>query len=579
MLFRITRKPTLALIDVFAIAGQTIFAKLELILAGVTFVFIGVVLSIVAGGPIYSDEIWYMQVGLNNIKDPLIPNRYFHVFLQKLFMEVAPTPLIGVKIFWAFLVSLTGFLIYLNARFLSAGNNWLHGVLAVTIFYSTDLLREYSGVTIIDITAMTMVMVVVTIYVFSLRINHSSPWLLFCLGCAFFLAFKTKETTLLTGILLIGLGYQLQDGFKIERFKINLLRFGAGSLAGLILMVVLNAFILRDPLFGLRPDTFMVVANYYSGIIQYLPEPENWFTSYLISAMFFPFLLYLLSGMRAQQASPVAQRLLWVVPLALVVLLTLSMIRSTWGINPRYIFPVLGIMCVLAPQHLPLMWPESWRKRLILVAGWACGLISLFILRLVVMRFTTSVGLDYASFYNTIFVPIILAGFLAILFLVKEKNLYVSIVTTLCLLVLFFYPTVASYKSIVLVRPVEKRFSELYYPFSAFQESIHFTPQMKFYVSAAIPGEMSMLDDNRDTLLSMFNVYFHANSIRSNFVVGEDIGSLPSEVEAGLYDYILLSERDWEIVGGLVSSRQAIEENYSIRRSPTERLLLLEKRK
>ena len=65
-----------------------------------------------AGGPIFSDEFLYIDAGLRNFAEPSYGNRYFHIYLQKLFMSLAPTPLQGVRIFWGFLIALTAALIY-----------------------------------------------------------------------------------------------------------------------------------------------------------------------------------------------------------------------------------------------------------------------------------------------------------------------------------------------------------------------------------------------------------------------------------------------------------------------------------
>lgn len=108
---------------------------LELFLVIAGFLAVGTLLAIVAWGPIGSDEVGYMQVSLNNTKEPFIVNRYFHVYLQKMFIMLAPSPLVGARVYWAFLITLTGFLIYLYARLLSITNNIIHSMVAVALFF------------------------------------------------------------------------------------------------------------------------------------------------------------------------------------------------------------------------------------------------------------------------------------------------------------------------------------------------------------------------------------------------------------------------------------------------------------
>jgi len=82
-------------------------SKLEKIISLAAFTAIWVLLAMYGSGPVYSDQLMYVDIGLNNIQNADYGNRYFHVYLQKLFMALAPTPLVGTRIFWGFLVALT----------------------------------------------------------------------------------------------------------------------------------------------------------------------------------------------------------------------------------------------------------------------------------------------------------------------------------------------------------------------------------------------------------------------------------------------------------------------------------------
>ena len=45
-----------------------------------------------AGGPITLDEFWYIEAALNSRAYPEVLNRYFHVYLQKLFFALTGHP-------------------------------------------------------------------------------------------------------------------------------------------------------------------------------------------------------------------------------------------------------------------------------------------------------------------------------------------------------------------------------------------------------------------------------------------------------------------------------------------------------
>jgi hypothetical protein len=103
------------------------------------------------GGPHSTDSLYYLDASLNNLKDPFILNRYMHVFIQKLFVEVFSSPLVGAQFFWAFEVAITGGLVYWAARSFSRKSNLIHGILAILIFFSAPALGNYAGTPLVDI--------------------------------------------------------------------------------------------------------------------------------------------------------------------------------------------------------------------------------------------------------------------------------------------------------------------------------------------------------------------------------------------------------------------------------------------
>jgi hypothetical protein len=159
------------------------------------------------GGPIGSDILLYMNAGINHVEETLILNRYFHVFLEGFFLRAAPTPLIGIQYYWAFLMAATAFLVYYNARSFTGKSNLIRGALAVGLFFSVGYFATSTGNVEVDLTAMFMVMVIVTVFLASARRQHRSKWILIILGVLFYLVFKTKETSLVSGSLFFGVWF------------------------------------------------------------------------------------------------------------------------------------------------------------------------------------------------------------------------------------------------------------------------------------------------------------------------------------------------------------------------------------
>jgi hypothetical protein len=125
---------------------KQILARLDLILAIIGSGSIGVLLARYAlGGPLSTDILLYMNAGLNPIKETFILNRYFHVFLEGLFLRSAPSPLIGYQYYWAFLIAATAFFVYYNARSFTKTSTIIHGLLAAAFFLSVRYFAAEAG--------------------------------------------------------------------------------------------------------------------------------------------------------------------------------------------------------------------------------------------------------------------------------------------------------------------------------------------------------------------------------------------------------------------------------------------------
>ncbi|MCU0486776.1 MAG: hypothetical protein MUC85_11790 [Anaerolineales bacterium] len=407
--------------------AHTPIHPLELILVILAFVGLWVTLAKVAGGPIFSDELWYIQVGLNDISAFNVMNRYFHIYLQKLFMELAPSPLEGVRVYWGFLVAFTTALVYLAARLLSARNSILHGLLAVAVLASFHLLADYSGVTVVDIPAMALLALMLLLYVSAIRFPHTQPWILVLLGVLLFLSIKTKETLIVTGILFFGFGFNTQGGYSITKLFRAALRIGIGVGIGILVFILLNTLVLKDPLFGLLPGHFSAFANELRTTAGLNPEIGDWYTAYLLPTLPVPFLLYFASGLKSSERFPPAIRITWLIPLMLILFLSFSMIKGDWGIRARHLFPILPFFSVLAPQFLDVTLPATRRERtwFWLYAGLGAALI--VVIHFGSKRLVYNMEGDITSFLAYVLFPIVFSLLLAVLMLIKRYSVHTYI--------------------------------------------------------------------------------------------------------------------------------------------------------
>ena len=552
----------------------TNLSRLEKIIVLSGFFGLGILLAIVAGGPIYSDELWYLQLGLNNVKDPFYLNRYTHVFLQKIFIELAPSVIDGAKIYWSFLITLTGLLVYLGPRVLSKHNHIIHSLLAVGLYFAFPFYIEYSGVTVVDFTAMLMVAWIVMVFMISVYYQHDHKVILILLGFLLFLAFKTKESTMAAGIVLLGLGFKDGAVFDFSLFKRSLLKVLAGAIAGLVFFIVLSGIILKDPWFGLTADSLQGFYATYIETGKFLVLPANWYIDYILPVLPLAFLLYLISGIKADDRITPALRLVWLVPLALVVGLVLTMLKSNWGVFPRYFFPALPVLAMLAPQFLRFKLPEGDKVKLqVLYATVIVLLIGLMFVG--GLLYARMVGFNYGSILHSIVFPIALSVLLGTVLLVNRYTALTALIPSAAIFSMIIHPLGKNFHSVVIERPNQRRVQERFYPFSSFDQEIQFSNEMDMYVSSEIPTSMGMLSTDKNELMSMFNIHFRTDATTSAFTYSSSTETIPDDLRQVQYDYVLLTSGEWGQLSSREDHQQLFEKDYTIFQDGNQRLVLL----
>ena len=273
-------------------------------------------LILLAGGPIFSDEFLYLDLGLRNVIEPSYGNRYFHVYLQKLFVSILPTPLLGVRVFWSLLIAISTALVYFNARTITKDSSIIHGLLGVAFFFAFPLIKEYSGEPAVDITAMTMTVIYLSVYLWGVKNPKKLPKTLFLLGLLSFLSLKTKETTIFINILLAG--------FLIEKFKekitikdlfIYFRPFLIGIALGIGIFIILDSLFLGKPFFAIDPSTFGSIFTHYDFGAGFFNGPTSWYSVYFLDELLLPFILFLLGGVQLQNKVDGDVRIVWIYPL------------------------------------------------------------------------------------------------------------------------------------------------------------------------------------------------------------------------------------------------------------------------
>jgi hypothetical protein len=508
-------------------------------------VLLWIVLILLAGGPIFSDEMLYLDAGLRNVAVPSYGNRYFHIYLQKFFTSIFSTPLAGVRVFWGFLISLTTTLIYLNAREITRRSTILHGLLAVAFFFSFPLIQEYSGEPAVDITAMAMTTVYLTVYLWAVKNPEKQKQALFILGMLAFLCFKTKETTIFINILLFGLiKEKKKDGLGLKNLIDFVRPFLFGIAAGIGLFMLLDTVFLGDPFFAIAPSTFSAVFTNYDFTPGFFFGPTSWYKVYFLDELLLPFLLFLLGGMQLQKTTEDNIRIVWIYPLLFAAFLSWNMLKVPWGFIERFYFPALPVIAILAPQALRFKWPRKKHDWIWFIGSIIVSAALAILMRSLWMGISGKYSFDYVRMMDAVYYPILISILLAALIWEKRAGWKRTIVQFFCIGSLLISPLINNYKYFVTYPKIKERYEIVFYPFEIFNSNLEIMDNDLLYVSADLKNSQDMLSKDPNDIVGMYNFFFDARISRENVYLGYNQKNLGSDLINREFSFALLSEND-----------------------------------
>ncbi len=550
------------------------------------FLFFFILLVKVGGGPVTSDEFYYMNLSLNGLKSYLVLNYYFHIYLQRVFLLLAPSALAGAKYFWAFLFTATSFLIYLSTRWMSKGKSIWNAILSFCIFFSISTFPEYSGAPKIDFTTSFVVSLIFAVSIFYQEFKLNKKIILIVLGFLFFLALKTKETSLFSAVVLIGFGFDEHFRFSFREFIKIFIFVLPGFIVGGLFFILLNWLCVRDPLFGIRPQDFITYLNITAQNHQFVTLDQNWLSDYVIRYIPLAFILYLWGGLkRLQNKEETIYRFIWLYPALLLGFLVIVMLlTSGFKIADRNFFPALPAICIFASQ---VFWVDEKKSDRIQKKGFlfvGIGFVLAILLQTLILQTSPQTNWNYTDFSQTIIIPLVILIVFSQLIWNRgglKKTFAISIV---CLSLGLSSNLVTNFKSIVVDRPVWKRVTQMFYPFSAFKNSIHFSPQKIFYISPSLPWHLQMLSLRKEEIFTMFNIYFKTNSTTDNFIfpatydvytrVYEYTDPIKSIAKMD-FDEAIIAEEDWQRLQAYPEILNAVEAKYLFQYDDTKTILFL----
>ena len=501
-----------------------------------------------AGGPISLDEFWYIEASLNSKAYPEELNRYFHIYLQKLFFALTGHPVLGVKLFWAFEIALVSVMIYGSVKLLSGRSGYLGAYTAVLFFFSQPLIFEFAGVTYADFTAMLMVTLGAVLFLLIETRKIRRSFLLIMLGLTFFCAVKSKETGICLIPILWGSLWYSNEEKKWNRAARDAGLIVTGLTIGLGGFMLLDHIFLGDALWGWRTANIHRLVSF--NISEIKRGTKNWYDQLFTKVDIAPaMLLSLLSfGSAENERDKSVVRYLWLVPLALVIFLTNTMIRAHWGVEPRYFIPAIPIVAILAGHTINTR--SNWcvgaiRSSLFLGFASAAAILTVLLIEKSVADF----GWQRDSFFRAISYPVELSLLLYLLVWVREWNTGKRFLLSFCLVSLVMFPLAYTERTIRL-RVTADRSAQRYYPYAMFAERIVFSPDMKIFVSKNLISQYGMLHQDNSICRGLFNWFFKQAAKDEQFVIADPQVALSD----GNFTYIFLTAEDWNMMGEVVQS-------------------------
>jgi hypothetical protein len=376
-------------------------------------------------------------------------------------------------------------------------------------------------------------------------------------------------------VLVLGLAFDVRGEWAWRRLGVSLLRFAAGAAVGVLIFIALNTTILGEPLFGLRPSDLAAFSWALSTTEGLNPEAADWYGGYLLPALPVSTLLYLLSGAKHGGRFPPAVRLLWIVPLALIAFLSLSMIRGDWGIRPRHLFPILPMLCVTGAQALRFEVPGRLRERLWLAGGLALALLGLALVRSIGMVAAERLETQFATILSSVLFPIGLSGLLALVILVDRYSVPTVALKLMLVGVVLYGALQTSLTELFVIRTVARQYDERVYALRVFERDIAYSDSTRMLVSMNAAAGLWNPSGNPDTMLSLFNLHFDAGSTRANFAHLDLEQARLEQILAPGYDYILLTDEDWQALADPPGARAALEGAYEVLDEPRQDFYLL----
>lgn len=523
------------------------------------------------GGPVSTDVIYYFNLGQLKVADPFVLNRYFHIYLQKLFVDLAQNPLSGMQSMWACILSAITIGTYLLARLITPASTPLHGIIAVGMLLSIKSIPITAGVPYADLTVTFMSVALVILWLLFLRSTKMQAGLLIFIGIITYLGFKTKEIFLSTAVVLIGI-FIVNDRINLKegsRRSVNIL---LGMFIGVVFFQLAHAIVLGNPLFGLRSQDYQIFNETYATRFLSMSlntAHANPYGNFIYLFLAIPFAFYLI-GVSSQKHIDLPSRIVWGIPLFYIGLMV-YLLKYREFYNHRFFLPLLPFLCAFGIQFIPFgshAEPNNLKSLTkYLLIGFLGALLMYGLKRIIVQS-----GQDSALYMDVVILPITLT-LLFIVQLIINKGIIKSMLLTALTIALLLPPFIDNVRELVIDQQNYKVFTQAASPLYDLGKAIEIQPETKVAIEqkAVLTDAVAFYKDKNE-ISALYNLVNDTFTTKSNFVF---LVSESDIAEIGLcgsqYDYYLISQNSWDSI----NVTDCLGSTYRIEKQINSGLILL----
>ena len=512
------------------------------------------------------DSFLYMDLGLNPRPTGYILNRWAHIYLQKLFLDIAPAPLLGAKLYWGFLISATLIFIYLSAKIIRKESNFLNGIAAMLFLGSSALIFQNAGDTLADYTAMFFVILDVLIYLTYFRARPRYQWLLLILyGFILFAALKSKESGLILAVPIVGFGFT-NSQFNLIRLLKNAGYIFIGISLGFGTLVLLDYIFIKNALVSLSPNylsdyssfvlnssdlesgvksriyyTFVKLFEVVSRFGRSWAERILWKLP-IFSSLYLITFSTLIIGLFVKRKRNWCELFVWLMPVAFLVMLIVGQVAA----RDRHFFPMHPILAILGAQFFNATLPLDIRR--VSSKTWTfmkqpkvIATIILFALY-AIYKFGPEFERVYYGFGVTV------TGIMIILMAVwvkKWRALY-SILAVLIVGVYSFYGIL--FDNVLPLASgqfaAQNEAKARFHPLVETADTFLCSDDTSIYISANIYWDLGFLSRSTSSSPWVFNIFFDCD-LTANQTTFANPPSLPSDLTDKLYSYAFLTTAEF----------------------------------